>query len=382
MCRYDHIGNLTIETPGNNSEWIETGSHVDTVADGGNYDGLAGVVAGFEVLHAAVNSNSVNKRGLRLRIWRGEESAAFGISSIGSRAAFGKLPCSALHHSYSGQSLSDAIKEQGFNPALIQDGIASITSSELNSMAAFIELHIEQGKVLESLGSDIGIVSSIRGSKRSWIDITGTFDHSGATPMGSTYRSDANLAMAHMLVELDQLLNRHNACGGDLVQTTGLINSDEHANGKLSSCAITKVSGTACFSLDVRGCHQEEVDLYCEQAFIQVQKIAKQFAVSANIETFSNQAGIMQLDQHIQKTAAACCETLKLNHLTLPSGAWHDAATVAAQVKSNGQTIPTGMIFIPCRAGVSHSPDEFSSAEQIAKGATLLAAVMMQLASK
>ncbi|ATX81369.1 N-carbamoyl-L-amino-acid hydrolase [Mariprofundus ferrinatatus] len=382
-CRYDAAGNLIIESAGNYSEWIETGSHIDTVPGGGNFDGTAGVVAGLEALLAIQQSESVLTRGVRLRVWRGEESATFGVTSIGSRAAFATLEPQALEKTWQGVTLADAMLSQGVDPVCIKRSQPAISSAERDSIAAFIELHIEQGKVLETGNLDIGIVTAIRGSKRSWIRIRGTFDHSGATPMGSEFRQDANLAMAYMQVELDHLMQRTNSNGADLVQTVGMINPHIHDSARLplNDNAVTKVSGAACFSFEVRGADAEVVNSYCEKAFALIQNTAVRFGVTVEIDTFSDQPGIAELDPDIQALLADGCDELNLSQMRLPSGAWHDAGTVASQMRHDGSRIPVGMIFIPCRAGISHSRDEYSSPAQIAAGASLLATAMAKLAT-
>jgi len=381
---YDSIGNLVIETPGSFNHWVETGSHVDTVPRGGNYDGLAGVVAGLAALQAMVNSNISLHHGLRLRIWRGEESASFGITSIGSRAAFSQLPPSSLAMRCRGKSLRDSMADQHADPTAIENSIPSISANEKEHIAAYIELHIEQGKVLETEQFDIGIVTAIRGSRRSWVTLNGTFDHSGATPMGREYRHDCNLAMAYIHVRLDELIQKQNRNGTDMVQTIGIINSQSERSEKLAidQNSVSKVSGIAYFSHEVRGCESTEVSTYCDQAESLMLQTAADFGVTAMIETFSDQAGIPALDSQIQQQLAEHCKALGYTHMKLASGAWHDAGTVAQQTRSDGTHIPVGMIFIPCRDGISHSPLEQTSNEQIAKGASLLATSMIHLAVK
>lgn len=349
--RVDAIGNLIIETTSISGQWIETGSHVDTVPGGGNYDGLAGVVAGFEALKAIRHSIRTLKHGLRLRIWRGEESAAFGIASIGSRAAFGQLPPASLSMTCRGKTLADAMTDQGINPNIIEQGRPAIATDELDSINAYIELHIEQGKVLESQLREIGIVTAIRGSRRSWVSLRGTFDHSGATPMGCDYRHDCNLAMAHMHVRLDQLLQKHITDGIDLVQTIGVINSHSGMSKKLTidNNAVSKVSGAAFFSFEVRGCKADKVAAYHEQAEKLIHQTAAEFGITAAIETFSDQSGIAALDKPLQQQISRTCDSLKLDHMLMASGAWHDAGTMAQQRRTDGNHIPVGMIFIPCR---------------------------------
>jgi len=382
--RWDAAGNLIVETPGDFSEWVETGSHIDTVPGGGNFDGTAGVVAGLAVLQAVKQSGIPLNKGLRLRIWRGEESAAFGVTSIGSRAAFGTLPSSALKSTYQGRTLMEAMRSQGADPETVQNGTPTISDEERNGIAAHIELHIEQGSVLESEGADIGIVTGIRGSIRSWVRLRGAFDHSGATPMGRQYRRDVNLSMAHMQVRLDELAQAALKGGADIVQTIGVINSSETMNSaipEISSNAVSKVSGAGYFSYEVRSISSEEAGRFTEQAFAAMREIAKEHGVDIEIETFSDSSGIESLDGGLQHLTETTCKHLNLKQRKLPSGAWHDAAVLCGVMRSDGSNIPVGMLFIPCRDGISHSANEYASPEQIAAGATVLAHTMVKLAS-
>jgi N-carbamoyl-L-amino-acid hydrolase len=142
LCRWDAIGNLVIETPGEYRHWVETGSHMDTVPAGGNYDGTAGVVAGLEALLAIKKSSIQIRYGLRLRIWRGEESAAFGITSIGAQAAFGALNPKLLQNNFQSQSLDQAMESQHADPDFIRSATPTISTAEKDGITAYIELHI------------------------------------------------------------------------------------------------------------------------------------------------------------------------------------------------------------------------------------------------
>lgn len=382
-CKWDSIGNLSIETPGNFSDWIETGSHLDTVPYGGNFDGLAGVVAGLEAIIALQAASEQLKRGMRLKVWRGEESATFGVASIGSKAAFGILGPAALSNSFQGTSLKDAILSQNADPSLIENKRATISPKEIDSIYAYIELHIEQGNLLETSGKEIGIVLGIRGAARMIVSLEGAFDHSGATPMGSSYRKDVNLALGHIIVRLDELATRHIKDGMDLVQTIGIINSSSELNDLntyIYRNAVTKVSGFGYFSHEVRSCNSDESELFWLEAKEVIRNTSKEFGISASIEELSNTPGIPSLNDSIQAALEAASREVDASFMKMSSGAWHDAAVVAGQQRSDGNFIPTGMLFIPCKEGKSHSPEEYSSPEQIAKGATVLARTMLRLA--
>ncbi|OIO71841.1 MAG: hypothetical protein CO186_12950 [Zetaproteobacteria bacterium CG_4_9_14_3_um_filter_49_83] len=382
LTRPDAAGNLIVETAGTFSRWVETGSHMDTVRGGGNYDGVAGVVAGLEVL-LAVQSNKIPlTHGLRLRVWRGEESAAFGTASIGSLAAFGQLQPEVLERAHRGITLAEAMHRQGVDAEFVRQGIAAIPTAEKDTIAAYVELHIEQGNLLERQQCEIGVVTGIRGSIRHWVRLRGTFDHSGATPMGPEFRCDANLAMAHMMVALDDLQQQFNAGESHIVQTFGAINSHEAHNRRFPAIhenAVSKVSGFAYFSHEIRSCDAVMAADYQQQSQALMLEIAQTFQVAVEFELMSEASGIAALDASIQQASAIACQRLGKRFMFLASGAWHDTAVLSHQRKSDGSPMATGMIFIPCLAGISHSADEYASADQIAAGANVLAAVMLSL---
>ena len=382
-CKWDKLGNLAIETPGNFSQWVETGSHLDTVPYGGNFDGLAGVVAGLEAIIAVQNSSVSLKRGLRLRGWRGEESATFGCSSIGSKGAFGILDPVVLSNCYKGGSLKDAMLSQGCDPSVVEKRKSAIAIEEIDSIYAFIELHIEQGNLLETSGKELGIVSAIRGAVRMMVTLEGAFDHSGATPMGAEYRRDVNLAMGHIMVRLDELAARHIDAGMDLVQTIGVINSSREFNDlnpQLYRNAVTKVSGFGYFTYEVRSCNTDESKLFCLEAREVILGTAKEFGVLADVKETGKTDGIASLSRAVQEALEASAHEAGASFMKMSSGAWHDAAVVAGRQRSDKSIIPAGMLFIPCREGRSHTPEEYCSPGQVAKGATVLARAMCRMA--
>ncbi|MDH3972958.1 MAG: hydantoinase/carbamoylase family amidase [Deltaproteobacteria bacterium] len=382
LTRCDGIGNLIVETPGNYNEYVETGSHADTVPFGGNYDGLAGIVAGLEAIIMLHRSSEVLKKGLRLRVWRGEESAAFGYASMGSRGAFGCLHGPALKASYKGHTLEEWMHRCGVDSECIKKGVPALSQEEIDSISAYVELHIEQGNFLEVKSKDIGIVSGVRGPARYLVHLMGEFDHSGATPMGSEYRKDTNLALGYILVALHELAQEHLNKGMDLVQTMGVINSINDLNdkyGEVYKNAISKVSGFAYFSFEVRSCN-ENMNEYCKNARLLIEKKAKEMGVETHIEELSFTPGIDSLHMEIRESIEKSCRETGASFLEMVSGAWHDAAVIAEQKRSDGSLIPSGLIFIPCRNGKSHSPDEYSRPDQIAKGAIVLAKTLLKLA--
>jgi len=382
VVRRDALGNLAIETPGDFAEWIESGSHLDTVPGGGNFDGAAGVVAALAVLLAVQQQGIALRRGLRLRVWRGEESSAYGQVSMGARAAFALLPAPILEREFHGQRLDRAMAAQHCDPAPIAQGEPTIAAAERDGIKAHIELHIEQGSVLEQGQFDLGIVSGVRAAHRCKVRLHGAFDHSGATPMGALWRRDANLALARLLAALDDLAVGWCGRGCDLVQTVGVINAEPTPKEAelLAECAINKVSGYAHFSLEWRSCDNEVLTAFGEAVRATILSVASALGVRAEIETIAQGSAVAELDTGLRRLAGEVADEMGLGWRELPSGAWHDAAVVARVRRSDGSPIPVGLLFIPCRGGVSHSPEEWSSFDQIAIGATALGGVMLRLA--
>jgi len=217
------------------------------------------------------------------------------------------------------------------------------------------------------------------------VTLEGTFDHSGATPMGSSYRKDVNLALGHIIVRLDELAMRHIKDGMDLVQTIGVINSSSELNElhpHVYRNAVTKVSGFGYFSHEVRSCNSDAIDLFCLEAKEIIRHTAKELGVFADIKELGKTSGISSLNESVQSALEASSREAGATFMKMSSGAWHDAAVVARQQRSDGSSIPTGMLFIPCKDGKSHTPEEYSTPEQIAKGATVLARAMLRLADK
>jgi len=203
--------------------------------------------------------------------------------------------------------------------------------------------------------------------------------------MGTDFRRDVNLAMAHMLVRLDALANEKLREGADLVQTIGVINSEQDFSATHPAVyqnAVTKVSGYGYFTLDIRSVNNTFRQEYCQAADQIIHETAKEFRVADTIELISSSSAVESVDAHIQELCAKSCDELGYSFERMPSGAGHDCVVVSQQKKSNATHVPIGMLFIPCRSGKSHSPDEFASFEAIAKGSSVLAQTLYKLASE
>jgi hydantoinase/carbamoylase family amidase len=379
---YDAVGNLFLRVSGKSEKTIQAGSHLDTVPKGGLFDGGAGIVAGFEAIRAVQKELGTPDTTLELVIWRGEEAATFGSVYMGSSAAFGIADPEILSLSYKGKTLEEAITSQGFSCEPIKNSSPTISRKKLDSVIAHFELHIEQATRLESGNFDIGIVTSIRSSRRFRVIIRGQSAHSGATPMGTAFRKDAVLAFAYMHTRLNEALTRENNSGADLVQTVGIINNHKVTNEEfpeIFDASITKISELCYFFLDIRSNKTSELNRYQETALAILRKTAEEFSTRIEIQQISFGDPIESLDAHLQHLLATSCTELGYTVTSLPSGGGHDAGIVSKQKKSDGSTIPAAMIFIPCRNGISHNPMEYTSDEAVQKGAMVLANTILSM---
>jgi hydantoinase/carbamoylase family amidase len=380
---YDGIGNLYLTTPGEQPGRVQVGSHLDTVPNGGAYDGAAGVVAGLEALLALRPAWPGLRHALQLVAWRGEESATYGALCKGSRAAFGLNDPGILSHEFAGQTLREAIAGQGFDPHWIAARKPALSQAQIDAIQAHLELHIEQARRLEQEGKDIGIVTAIRGAVRFRVLVLGEAAHSGGTPLGVAYRRDANLALAYMLVALDRLAARALAAGDDLVLTAGVINSDADYNAgdrRVYENAMTRVSSFAYFTLDIRSQRGETLARLSAAAQRTLEAVAGKYRVGVQFQPLTSLAPAETLDETLQALVYESCQALGISSMRMSSGALHDLAVVTSQRRSDGTPIPGALLFIPCRDGLSHNPQEYASPEAISKGSRVLAHVLYRLA--
>lgn len=380
---WDSVGNLILTTPFPRDRIVVTGSHLDTVPRGGNFDGVAGVLCGIVAICSLRDQWESLRHRLGLVIWRGEESASFAVACKGSQAAFGVLPAGDLSRQYRGNTLEEAIRSQGGDPSAVTQGVPSLPRDFIMSLESLVELHIEQAPLLEIEKKSIGLVTSIRGTIRLRVELTGEANHSGGTPMGTRYRKDANLAMAYMLTRLDQHGSSAREQGFDMVQTVGVINTSQEINAihtEIRENSLTKVSPYAYFLLDVRSTDSPFLHRYIEEAAGIFSKTAQEYGVGITITRIMEVEPISQLDAGILDSAERICKEENLACQKMPSGSLHDCAIVAQQRRPDGSRIPTGLIFIPCRKGISHNAKEYASQEDLARGTLVLKKTLASLA--
>ena len=341
----DAAGNLIAKRMGKKKKAkpIAFGSHIDAVPNGGHYDGDVGVIGGIEVLETLVENNIVTNHPLELIIFSNEEGAIFG-----SRAIAGKIDQATLDvKTASGYTNGEGVRRIGGDP----DKILQVkrTSDDLH---AFLELHIEQGNILNKKGLDIGIVEGIVGLKWWDVEITGFTNHAGTTPMND--RKDAMIAASKFVLAVNEIVT---SIEGAQVGTVGRIEAFPGAPNVIPGKVIT--------SLELRDLDGGKIKRIFEQIEERAHQIGVDTKTKFNFTPIDATAEPALTDIRIQKLIEENAKKLGYSFMTMPSGAGHDAQDMAV-------ITPTGMIFVPSIDGISHSPEEFSSPEAIEKGVNIL----------
>jgi len=367
--RKDVFGNLYMTLPGRNRSapgWI-TGSHIDSVPSGGNFDGLAGVVAGLTAVAALRAAGIVPATDLTVMGVRAEEASAWYAGAhgghIGSRSALGILPPAELDsaiNSRTGRTLRAHMAAAGFSPERVALGQGTL---DLARYRGWLELHIEQGPVLERLGLPLGVVTAIRGSARARsCRCTGAYTHSGAVP--HEYRSDAVLATVELVHLIEQEATRVRASGGDLTYTVGKLFTDAALH------SITKVPGQVDFCLEYRSQARAVLDHMADFARSQAARISAERRVAFDLGSFSPQDPAT-MDPHFCSTLNRGAAALGIPVMDIPSGAGHDAQDFVHA------GLPAAMIFVR-NANGSHNAKEAMDYADFELGTRLLAWMMAQ----
>ena len=355
--RQDHLRNTYMVWPGvdRQAPAIVIGSHLDSVAAGGNYDGAAGVMAGLIAVQA------LQQAGIRLSCdvvvmgIRAEESIWFQVSYVGSRGALGTLPASALQQRRidTGRTLAEHLREAGGDPEAVEKGVVYLNKANVQ---VFLELHIEQAPSLGLTGFPTAIGTGVPGHFRfPSAKIIGEYGHVG---LGRRFRHDAALAGADLSVELDALWKQWDEAGRLMACTFGQF----HTNG--ARHGMTIVPGEFHFSLDVRAYDDADLVELEERFMTLVAQIEKKRGVKIDLGVRAS-AKVAKADQTLTQQLRDCALRLKLKSCDLPSPASHDSAAFCAA------GIPFGFIFIRNPNG-SHHPDEEMSIDDFLEGTAVM----------
>lgn len=352
----DDAGNLIGRLPGSEPTLppIAIGSHTDTVVGGGRFDGILGVLAALEVAQTAREQGINLRHTVEVIDFLSEEPSDYGVSCVGSRAMVGALTPTMLDAvNPVGETLRDGIRRMGGRPEALSRPLRNP-----GDVAAFLELHIEQGRVLEEAGIDVGVVTEIVGIHRFDVRITGRADHAGTTPM--RLRNDALVGAARLITATDQLARTWRR---PIVATVGRL--------QVSPNASNVVPETAELALEVRSGDSEEMQRFARQLFATIEAPIASLGLKLEYEPVTDSSPTV-CSPIIRDVLRAACSRTGRSCVEMPSGAGHDAAYMAL-------IGPVGMIFIPCRDGRSHSADEWADPAHMAAGAEVLYQSLLEL---
>ena len=359
--REDAAGNVFGRLPGTDSSLapVWTGSHIDTVLNGGSFDGMAGVISGIEALRVIRESGIPHKRDIEAIIYTSEEPTRFGLGCLGSRTMAGELDAEGRKKliDKDGVTFAELLQKLGHD----LDDIPSVVRKPGDVYAA-VELHIEQGAVLDKKGIKIGAVTTISAPTDIRVTVHGTQEHAGATPMDM--RSDAMAAAAEIMLGLESLAR--NAADYSTVATVGKV--------EVFPGSTNVIPGQVNFSIDIRSADMDDKELLIKKLKAIMKCVEEVRGVSVDMTVVTHDAPA-DAEQHIVDTICRICGEKGISYQTMVSGAYHDSMFVA-------KFAPFGMIFVPSKNGISHHKDEWSDYDDIASGADILAECLLQLSNE
>lgn len=358
LVRTDPAGNLFARWEGKEPELpaVATGSHTDAIPHSGKYDGTVGVLGGLEAIRALHRTGTKPRRSIELLMFTSEEPTRYGVGCLGSRLLSGMLTpekADALLDEAK-ESYGELRERRGFSGSL---GDVKLKAGQYR---AFVELHTEQGPLLERANLPIGIVTAIAAPSAIRVTYVGESGHAGAVLMPD--RRDALLPAAELALEVDRAARGSGSV--DTVATTGLL--------QVHPGAVNIIPSRTYLEIDVRDVELERRD----RVLTQIENAAREIGKRRGIETMVERINAdppAQCDPEVVSAIQNACEASGLANQKMISRAYHDSLFMAL-------LCPTGMIFIPCRDGVSHRPDEYASPEAIAAGVEVLALTLAQLA--
>ncbi|MBA4116332.1 MAG: Zn-dependent hydrolase [Rubrobacter sp.] len=356
--REDAVGNLIGRREGRDKDApvVLTGSHVDSVRNGGDFDGPLGVLGAVEALRAMSERRLETERSVEVVAFTDEEGARFSSGMIGSRALAGILSPEDLESKdRDGVSIAEAMRASGLDPERVGEAARSA-----GSVHAYVELHIEQGGILESRALPVGIVTGIAGPVWLRLTLTGEAAHAGTTPMG--LRRDALAAAAAVMGRIEREATRT----GTSVGTVGQLD--------LSPGGINIVPGRVSFSLDLRDIDEDIRNDVEARIMHEAMLLCEKRGVSLGTKTLQRLPPA-PCSKLVREAARAACEELGFEPFELASGAGHDGMHLT-------ELCPIGMIFVRSKSGISHNPAEYSSKEDCAAGAAVLYRTLLGLAGE
>lgn len=358
--RMDQCGNVIARREGRmkNLPPVLVGSHLDTVYQGGKFDGVVGVIAALEVVHRLNDKRIITDHPIEVISFACEESSRFGVATLGSKAMTGMFDKEKYRHlkDRNGITLEEAMALCALEIDTVEEA-----NRQGEPIKAFFELHIEQGPVLEKENKKIGIVTGIAAPVRYAIKIIGAPSHSGTTPMN--LRRDALLGASEIALELEKIAIQEQPYG--TVATVGVL--------EVASGAMNVVPGEVEIKVDIRGTSIESRQRVVNHLHETIHYVKQKRGLDVICQELSFEEPVPLSEQIITMTEKIC-EQKNIPYKKMPSGAGHDAMNMM-------KLCPTGLIFIPSVNGLSHHPDEFTSLEDILIGVDVLEEMVLQYAT-
>lgn len=339
----DSVGNICGRYEGEQegAPAILLGSHLDTVRNAGRYDGMLGVLTAIEVVQVLHQQGRRLAKAIEIVGFGDEEGTRFAITLLGSRGLTGTWPENWLAQTDAdGISVAQAMVDAGLDPSQIH-----LAARRTQEIAAYLELHIEQGPCLEQAGLALGVVEAINGARRLNCRFIGEAGHAGTVPM--SHRKDALAAAAEWMTQVETMTRER---GGNLVATIGTL--------RCAPGAVNVIPGEVTLTLDIRGPSDEPLEALLNALLGQAQAIAERRHLQFSAETFYRIAATA-CDAGLQQILRDAVSEVQGRSLTLPSGAGHDAIAIA-------ERWPVGMLFVRCKGGVSHHPAESVHVDDVA----------------
>ncbi len=349
---FDAVGNVIGTLPGSKDlPAILLGSHLDTVPNGGKFDGSLGVLTAIEVVQSLQEQNIHLNHPVKVIAFKDEEGSRFGFGMIGSLAVAGNLQKKDLQRKdANGVSLHDAMIKQGYSPE-------NILEARMDDVKLYLELHIEQGKVLEKENVPVGVVTGIAGPLWLKFSLIGQAEHAGATPMNQ--RKDPLVAASLIISETEKLAKKYE----NAVATVGTIS--------LAPGGVNVIPGSVEFTIDIRDVKEELRDQLEKQIKDYAATITAEREIDLSIEDLQRVAPVL-CSNEIQNTIKESIADQGYPVISLPSGAGHDGM----QFKDR---FPVGMIFVRSQHGISHNPQEFTTKEDAKAGAETMLKTVCKL---
>lgn len=358
----DKVGNVYGRLSGRDPQQkvILTGSHIDTVVNGGKYDGAYGIAAAMIAFQDLQRNFGQPQRTLEVVSFCEEEGSRFPLAYWGSGHVTERYDGSEAETCMDaeGVTLKAAMAQSSFLQDITEEK-ASKRTGVRNDIGAFVELHIEQGIILEKTDTQIGVVQGIVGQRRYVVKVSGIANHAGTTPM--FMRQDALASAVEMLYVLESSAK---TAGEPLVATSGKL--------EVNPNTPNVIPGEVLFTLDIRHSEEDELERFCEKLLAECNEIAVKRGVTLEVTSVLHTVPA-PMDMKLSAMLENICRQQGKTYRTMVSGAGHDAQLLAPRC-------PTAMIFVPSRAGISHSPEEYTSPEQLAAGLEVLTAMLYELA--